>query len=279
MSALIHRNLKLYFRNRAGAVMSLLAALLAFFIYIGFLRESLVQEWQGVANAKEVLDAWMMGGILTIAGVTTAFGALGQLVSDREDQRYQDFKMTALSQSQLALSYFISAFLISFVMQLVSFLIMAVYFKLTDNLTIKGSDDGKLLLISLLGTFVATVFCQIIIEFVHSHVVFSRLSALIGTGIGFAIATYMPIGALPAVGRHLVKLFPSSYVASSFREILIGNQIPAAARPELTNYLGIKLTLFKHSLGLSQNLLLVTIVSLLGLGLLIIVNHLKYRQH
>ena len=279
MAALIYRNLKLYFRNRMGAMMSLLGALIAFFIYIGFLKENLVQEWQRVANANQVLDAWMMGGILTIAGVTTAFGALGQLVSDREGNRYQDFQMTALKQWQLAISYFISAFLISLIMQLVSFVIMAVYFKVTDNLTIKWEDSGKLLLVSLLGTFVATVFCQIIIEFIHSHVVFNRMSALIETGIGFAIATYMPVGALSAFSRHLVKVFPSSYIASSFRELLIGNKIPAVVRPELNDYLGIKLTVFKHSLSLSQNLLLVTIVSLLGLGLLIIVNHLKYKQH
>lgn len=279
MAALIYRNLKLYFRNRMGAMMSLLGALIAFFIYIGFLKENLVQEWQRVANANQVLDAWMMGGILTIAGVTTAFGALGQLVSDREGNRYQDFQMTALKQWQLAISYFISAFLISLIMQLVSFVIMAVYFKVTDNLTIKWEDSGKLLLVSLLGTFVATVFCQIIIEFIHSHVVFNRMSALIGTGIGFTIATYMPVGALSAFSRHLVKVFPSSYIASSFRELLIGNKIPAVVRPELNDYLGIKLTVFKHSLSLSQNLLLVTIVSLLGLGLLIIVNHLKYKQH
>lgn len=279
MAALIYRNLKLYFRNRMGAMMSLLGALIAFFIYIGFLKENLVQEWQRVANANQVLDAWMMGGILTIAGVTTAFGALGQLVSDREGNRYQDFQMTALKQWQLAISYFISAFLISLIMQLVSFVIMAVYFKVTDNLTIKWEDSGKLLLVSLLGTFVATVFCQIIIEFIHSHVVFNRMSALIGTGIGFAIATYMPVGALSAFGRHLVKAFPSSYIASSFRELLVGNRIPAVVRSELNGYLGIKLTVLKHSLGLSQNLLLVTIVSLLGLSLLIIVNHLKYKQH
>lgn len=140
MAALIYRNLKLYFRNRMGAMMSLLGALITFFIYISFLKENLVQEWQKVANANQVLDAWMMGGILTIAGVTTAFGALGQLVSDREDNRYQDFRMTALKQWQLAISYFISAFLISLIMQLVSFIIMAVYFKVTDNLTIKWAD-------------------------------------------------------------------------------------------------------------------------------------------
>lgn len=38
MAALIYRNLKLYFRNRMGAMMSLLGALITFFIYISFLK-------------------------------------------------------------------------------------------------------------------------------------------------------------------------------------------------------------------------------------------------
>lgn len=278
MLALVKRNLKLFFRNRMGAAMSLLAALLAFFIYIGFLKDNLVQTWGNMPNAKQVLDTWMMGGIITIAGVTTAFGALGQLVNDREDNRYQDFKMTTLNQAKLVFSYFISAFIISFVMQIVTFLIMAGFFYWSDNLIINWRASLQLLLIALLGTLVATVFCQIIVEFIKGHTVFSRMSALVGTGIGFAIATYMPLGALPKFGKHLVKIFPSSYIASSFRKILIGNKIPKEVRANLNDYLGIKMSLFSHSLTMSQNLMLVLMMALVGIGLLLVINRLKYKQ-
>lgn len=278
MNALIKRNLKLYFRNRVGAVMSLLGALIAFFIYIGFLKENLIQQWNGISHAQRVLDAWMMGGILTIAQVTTAFGALGQLVNDRETNRYRDFQITSVSQSKLALSYFISAFLISFIMQIVAFFVMVVYFQVTDGLTISFQQSIRILLIAVLGTLVATIFCQIIIEFIPSHVVFNRISAVIGTGIGFAIATYMPLGTLPEFGRHLVKVFPSSYIASSMRNILIGNQIPQNIRSMLNEYLGVKMVILQHSLSLLQSLMLVVIMTFIGLSLLLFINKLKYKQ-
>lgn len=279
MNALIKRNLKLYFRNRVGAVMSLFGALIAFFIYIGFLKENLVQQWDGISHAKRILDAWMMGGILTITQVTTAFGALGQLVNDRESNRYRDFKITSVSQSKLGLSYFISTFLISFIMQIVALIVMAVYFQVTDGLTISFRQGIWLLLIAVLGTLVATIFCQIIVEFIPSHIVFNRMSAIIGTGIGFAIATYMPLGTLPKFGRHLVKVFPSSYIASSMRNVLIDNQIPQNIRSMLNEYLGVKIVISQHSLSLLQNLTLVAVMTFIGLGLLIFINKLKYKQY
>lgn len=279
MNALIKRNLKLYFRNRVGAVMSLLGALIAFFIYIGFLKENLIQQWDSISHAKRILDAWMMGGILTIAQVTTAFGALGQLVNDRESNRYRDFKITSVSQSKLAFSYFMSTFLISFIMQIIVLIVMAVYFQVTDGLTISFQQGIWLLLISILGTLVATVFCQIVVEFIPSHIVFNRMSAIIGTGIGFAIATYMPLGTLPKFGRHLVKVFPSSYIASSMRNILIDNQIPQNIRSMLNEYLGVKMVISQHSLSLLQNLTLVAVMTFIGLSLLILINKLKYKQY
>ncbi len=41
MLALAQRNIKLYFRNHTGVVMSLIGALISFFIYICFLQKNL----------------------------------------------------------------------------------------------------------------------------------------------------------------------------------------------------------------------------------------------
>lgn len=73
MVALVKRNIKIYFSSIPGVIMSLLGALIAFFIYIGFLQKNLESSWQHVANAAQLLDLWMMAGIVSIAGITTSF--------------------------------------------------------------------------------------------------------------------------------------------------------------------------------------------------------------
>ena len=56
MLALIKRNLKIYFANKIGVLMSCLGALISFFIYIGFLQQNLISSWQSLPNATEMLD-------------------------------------------------------------------------------------------------------------------------------------------------------------------------------------------------------------------------------
>lgn len=56
MVALVKRNIKIYFSSIPGVIMSLLGALIAFFIYIGFLQKNLESSWQHVANAAQLLD-------------------------------------------------------------------------------------------------------------------------------------------------------------------------------------------------------------------------------
>lgn len=94
MFALMKRNIKIYFANKPGVVMSCFGALISFVIYIGFLQQNLVDSWQNVSHAKQLLDLWMLGGIVSIAGITTSFQALGQMVKDRESRAIDDMKLT-----------------------------------------------------------------------------------------------------------------------------------------------------------------------------------------
>ncbi len=80
MFALVQRNIKIYFSNIPGVIMSCFGALISFFIYVGFLQKNLESSWPQIANAKQMLDLWMIAGIVAIAGITTSFQALGQLV-------------------------------------------------------------------------------------------------------------------------------------------------------------------------------------------------------
>lgn len=282
MLALMKRNVCLYFRNRAGMIMSLLGALISFFIYICFLQTNLASSWGQVSDIKPLLDAWMIGGILAITGITTAFAVMGQLVSDRANDVYWDFEMTALTPFKISLSYFGSTAFVSFLMQLIVWGIMAGYFSWQDNLAISGSSLLPLLLVTVINTVFSTIFSQIIIEFVNTHVIYSRLAAIIGALAGFVVATYLPIGVLSAATQRFIKLFPGAYIAASYREILmkhyINHDFSQSLRPEFIQFLGVKLSIDHHLLTIAENLFLVLGASFCGLILFTIINHLKYGR-
>lgn len=56
MIALLRRNIKIYFANIPGMVMSCLGALILFFIYIGFLQKNLQDSWPQIPHVTKVLD-------------------------------------------------------------------------------------------------------------------------------------------------------------------------------------------------------------------------------
>lgn len=163
MLALAQRNIKLYFRNHTGVVMSLIGALISFFIYICFLQKNLSSSWNNVKNITPMLDAWMVGGILAITGITTAFAVMGQLVSDRSNNVTWDFRMTAMSPLRISLSYFLSTALVSFIMQVVVFAITVMYFNLQDKLIVTANMLLSLLVVTIVNTAFATMFSLVIV--------------------------------------------------------------------------------------------------------------------
>ena len=271
MFALFRRNLKIYFSNIPAVFMSCLGALISFFIYIGFLQNNLRSNWQQLPHVTKILDLWMIAGIVAVSGITTAFQALGQQVSDRESRADADFELTGISGFAENFAYILSGTTVSFFMQIITFIVMAIYFSLVDHITIPQSAYLPGLLYILVGAIAATLLDEIIVLFMHSSTTFSRLSAVLGAAAGFAVATYLPYGILVSQAQSLVKLVPSSYEAAALRYFLLKQTLatfPANVKRHLTNYLGIQFKMNNWRLNNMLVLLLMIAILILVIGLL-----------
>ncbi|KGG53386.1 hypothetical protein [Lactobacillus sp. wkB10] len=271
MFALFRRNLKIYFSNIPAVFMSCLGALISFFIYIGFLQNNLRSNWQQLPHVTKILDLWMIAGIVAVSGITTAFQALGQQVSDRESRADADFELTGISGFAENFAYILSGTTVSFFMQIITFIVMAIYFSLVDHITIPQSAYLPGLLYILVGAIAATLLDEIIVLFMHSSTTFSRLSAVLGAAAGFAVATYLPYGILVSQAQSLVKLVPSSYEAAALRYFLLKQTLatfPANVKRHLTNYLGMQFKMNNWRLNNMLVLLLMIAILILVIGLL-----------
>ena len=271
MIALFRRNLKIYFSNIIGVIMSCLGALISFFIYIGFLQNNLKSNWQNLPHVTKMLDLWMIAGIVAVSGITTAFQALGQQVSDRETRADADFKLTGISQFAQNFAYILSGTVVSFFMQIITFIVMALYFSLVDQVTIPQKALLPGLLFILLGALGATLLDEVIVLFMHSSTTFSRFSAVLGAAAGFAVATYLPYGILVSGAQNLVKLVPSSYEAAALRGFLLKQTLatfPTNVKRHLINYLGIQYKINNNRLNNMFVLLLMIAILILVIILL-----------
>lgn len=271
MFALFRRNLKIYFSNIPGVFMSCLGALISFFIYIGFLQNNLKSNWQQLPHVSKILDLWMIAGIVAVSGITTAFQALGQQVSDRETRAEADFELTGIPRFAENFAYILSGIVVSFFMQIITFVVMAMYFSLVDHITIPQSAYLPGLLYILVGAIAATLLDEIIVLFMHSSTTFSRLSAVLGAAAGFAVATYLPYGILVSQAQSLVKLIPSSYEAAALRDFLLKQtlaDLPNRVKSHLVYYLGIQFKMDSYRLNNMLVLLLMIAILILVIGLL-----------
>ena len=266
MVALFRRNLKIYFSNITGVIMSCLGALISFFIYIGFLQNNLEKNWQNLPHVTKILDLWMIAGIVAVSGITTAFQALGQQVTDQETHAVADFQLTGLSQFKQNLAYVLSGVVVSFLMQIITFIVMAAYFALVDKVKIPQEAYLPGLVFIFVGAIAATLLDEIIVLFMHSSTTFSRFSAVLGAAAGFAVATYLPYGILVSGAQNLVKLVPSSYEAAALRGFLLKPTLatlPTNVKRHLINYLGIQFKINSNRLNNMLVLLLMIVILIL----------------
>ena len=266
MVALFRRNLKIYFSNITGVIMSCLGALISFFIYIGFLQNNLEKSWQNLPHVTKILDLWMIAGIVAVSGITTAFQALCQQVTDQETHAVADFQLTGLSQFKQNLAYVLTGIVVSFFMQIITFIVMAAYFALVDKVRIPREAYLPGLVFIFVGGIAATLLDEIIVLFMHSSTTFSRFSAVLGAAAGFAVATYLPYGILVSGAQNLVKLVPSSYEAAALRGFLLKQTLgtlPNNVKRHLINYLGIQFKINSNRLNNMLVLLLMIVILIL----------------
>lgn len=265
MLALVKRNFLLYFRNRSGVIFSLLGALISFILYIVFLKHNIQTAWSKLPDTNQLLDAWLIGGTLTITGLTTTFSSLSRIVSDREAKVTQDLYVTDLGYWALQFSYMISSIVIGFFMQIIMFLIMLCYFIFDDQFTFDWNLVPQLLVLTLLTAILSTIINAIVVNYFKSIDSLGKLATVIGAASGFLVGTYIPIGALPIFAQNIVKAFPFSYTASLFRQVLMKEKVNDAFKGNATMHhdfekaMGIRLNL-DHLLTMQETYYIVVVV-------------------
>ena len=215
MLALIKRNFLLYFRNRSGVILSLFGAIIPFVLYIVFLKNNYK------AHSSQLMDLWLIGGVLAVTGLTTTLAAFSRQVEDRERKVTDDLFITDLGPWGLQLSYLVSSVIIGFLMQVIMFAFMLSYFTLADKISFEWGSLPYLMLLMLLNSLLATLINALIVQCFKSVDSLGKLATVVGATSGFLVGTYIPIGTLPNMAQNLMKLTPSNYMTSLFRQVLM----------------------------------------------------------
>lgn len=245
------RNLRLFFRDRAGVVFSLMGALIVFLLYALFLSDLQVRSIAASfpnADSSEVrafVDTWMFAGIIAMTSTTTSLGALSVFVEDVASGRFRDFMVSPIRRWQLVLGYLLATVVVALAMTTVVLVVSVAYLFLIDGVTISVLELALTMVWVVLSCVAFAALWAFVVSFLRSTGAFSALSTVVGTIVGFLAGAFIAIGLFPAGVRDIVNALPFAQSAMLMRQqftseslsALVGDQPEAIA--QLSEFYGI----------------------------------------
>lgn len=252
VSAVISRNLRLFFRDRMAVFFSLLAALILFVLYtlfLGQLQASDLQESFPSATPRQIrafIDSWMFAGVVSMTSITTGLGALGIFVEDAATGRFRDFLVSPLRPSQLVLGYFGAALIIAVTITFTILAISLAYLALTDGTLLPIDAVARAAGIIVLTAAAFAAISAFVTSFVASPGAYAALSTIVGTTLGFLTGAYIPVGSFPTTVQAVINGLPFAQASMLMRQEFAGGTLDALAstdpgsREPLREYFGME---------------------------------------
>jgi len=275
MIAFAKRNLKLYLRDRASVVFSLLAVFIVIGLYVLFLGDVWTNGLKEFKRAEEIMDNWVMAGVLAITSMTTTLGMLGTMVKDRADRIEKDFFVAPVKRWQIAGGYMLSAYIVGVVMTMIALVAAEIYIAANGGELMSLHNIARTLAVILLNTFMNTSIALFLVSLFQSMNAYTTVNIVLGTLIGFLTGIYLPIGSYPQGVQWIIKLFPVSHGALIFRNIMmepvmeeVFDSVPASVLVKLKEELGM-IYMFgdtEFSLSASMGILIAVAVVFFGLA-------------
>lgn len=223
VAILTGRNLRLFFRDRAGVFFSLLSALILIGLYALFLGGLQVDNLtEQLPNATEgdiqwFVNTWVFAGITMITTLTTALAALAVFVDDKASGRFSDFIVSPIRRPELILGYLLSSFVISFTMTLVIVAIGQLYLLIQGNALMTVEETATTIGYVAISSLAFAALSSFIVTFLRSSGAFAALSTVVGTIIGFLAGAYIPACTLPDGIVNVMNALPFAQSAMLIR--------------------------------------------------------------
>ncbi|MEK3883383.1 ABC transporter permease [Paenibacillus sp. PL2-23] len=221
MFIIAKRNLKLFFRDRTGVLMSFMSVFIILGLYVLFLGETLSSNLPDVEGAKFLLNSWVMAGILAVTTVTATLGAFGVMVDDRARGLLKDFTAAPVKRQHIVGGYILSACSIGMILSVVTLLMAELYIIAFGGQWLSFWSIIQVIGILALSVLTGGSIMFFITSMLRTISAFTTASTIIGTLIGFLTGIYIPIGTLPVAMQWVIKLFPISHAGALLRSVMV----------------------------------------------------------
>lgn len=291
LGALIKRNIKLFFKDKATFFTSLITPLILLVLYVTFLARVYRNTFASILPAdtpKKILNAavggQLLSSLLAVCCVTVAFCSNMIMVADKVTGARRDFDTSPVRRSTLALSYYIATLCVTLVVCGVAAVAGMAYVACT-GWYMRAADVALVLLDVIVLSLFGTALSSLVNFFLTSQGQISAVGTIVSAGYGFICGAYMPISQFGKGLGHVLSFLPGTYGTSLIRNHAMAgvlhrlqtSGVPADAIREIRDGVDCNLYFFGHSVsvGAMYGVVLATVALLVGAYVLL---HLYKRK-
>lgn len=224
--ALIRRNTKLYFKDKGMFFTSLITPMILLVLYVTFLANIYEDSFRSAleaagATVSDKLVWGCVGGelvssILAVSCITVAFCSNLLMVQDKVSGARKDLTIAPLNPGTLALSYYISTALSTFIINFSALGACLIYLARV-GWYLSAADVAVLLLDVVLLVLFGTALSSCIIFPLTTSGQASAVGTVVSAGYGFLCGAYMPISGFSEGLQRVLSFLPGTYGTSLLR--------------------------------------------------------------
>ena len=295
LSALIKRNIKLYFRDKGMFFSSLITPIILLILFITFLgsiyRDSFASALSAAGiNADAALIDGCVGGqlissLLAVTCITVAFCSNLIMIKDKTSGARRDLTVSPLHLSTLGFSYYLASLISTLIINLTAAAVSLAYLAVV-GWYLSSADVLLLILDVFLLTMFGTALSSCVNFFLSSDGQASAVGTIVSAGYGFICGAYMPVSNFSPVLQRILSFLPGTYgtvllrnhaMRGAFRQ-MTKDGIPQEVIEKICDSVDCNLYFFGEKVSVSAMYMVLCASILLFIGIYIAVNLIKEKR-
>lgn len=226
LKVLVKRNIKMFFKDKGLVLTSLITPMILIVLYATFLRNVYVDSFLSAVKSVGIeidfkyidgfVYGWLFSSLVSVSSVTVSFCSNMLSVQDKVNRTNFDFLICPVSKPRLWLSYYLSSFIVTYLIILfeiaVGFTIMA-----CTGWFLNFGDVIGILVSSFLLVNFGTALSSIINVFLTTQGQISAVGSVVSSVYGFICGAYMPISQFGSGLQTVLSFLPGTYGTSLVR--------------------------------------------------------------
>ena len=295
LSALIKRNIKLYFRDKGMFFSSLITPIILLILFVTFLgsiyRDSFASALSAAGiNADATLIDGCVGGqlvssLLAVTCITVAFCSNLIMIKDKTSGARRDLTVSPLHLSTLGFSYYLAALISTLIINLTAVAVSLAYLAFV-GWYLSVADVLLLIVDVFLLTMFGTALSSCVNFFLSSDGQASAVGTIVSAGYGFICGAYMPVSNFSSVLQKILSFLPGTYgtvllrnhaMRGAFRQ-MTKDGIPQEVIEKICDSVDCNLYFFGTKVSVSVMYIVLFASILLFIGVYVAVNLIKEKR-